>query len=294
MNTDKVVNKFSDRLVPVDLKIVDGKKQAVFPTGWTDSNKSYDDFSNCNAKAVRTGGGLMVLDIDTKDLSQLKDEFTREVENLLQEPHHTLTIETRRGYHFYFNGLGFKTMANISTFVDIRGEGGCAFIQADNLQYEQLSKSRKVNDIPKKLEKLLRADMTTKAPSPTPTMTKASNSSTTSSGSNNTMKKAYRIGDMDLMLRGAGINPSEFNGATYTTFNRLAYILAQEVSIPNNKVSEVLDAVIEQVLGFDPCSRKSMKFKSQALKNISYNPNSVLDKDEVLRSRSEKLKGWIK
>lgn len=132
-----------------------GKKECPNGVSWSGQKRHGD-----NTKGVRTGNGIVVLDIDTKDFTQLSKDMQKLLKKL------TPTIETARGYHYYFryaDSKRFTNKAGYSKFVDVRSDGGIIFNQY-NGDSEHISYT-KVGDIiakmPEKLETQLFADMTT-------------------------------------------------------------------------------------------------------------------------------------
>lgn len=93
-----------------------GKKRAGFGKVWGNMPKR-----KANAEATLTGDGLMVLDIDTKDLSKVDSKLVE----LLGEP----TVETYNGYHYYFTGdvEDIKQTQGLFHKVDVRNTGGLVF-----------------------------------------------------------------------------------------------------------------------------------------------------------------------
>lgn len=94
-----------------------GKKQIDFGgTKWGDLKKS-----NCNARAVRTGSNLMVVDVDTKDLKSIDKKLMK----LLPK---TATVATAKGFHWYFSGADdVQQTQKLVEGVDIRNQGGFVF-----------------------------------------------------------------------------------------------------------------------------------------------------------------------
>ena len=124
------------------------KKEMSAGMGWKGVPESI-----ANAKAMTTGDGLLVVDIDTKDISELDKEF---IDALPRVP----TVDTARGYHYYFNvddDSKYKTITDVYPHVDLRCIGGLIFTDYwggdDRIKYE-----RKVEhnyDMPKDLEEYL-------------------------------------------------------------------------------------------------------------------------------------------
>lgn len=109
------------------------KKRAFFGKEWGKL-----DESEANAEAIETGNGLLVIDIDTKDISQLDERL---VELLPRVP----TVDTARGYHYYFDVEDdsiFKTCADLFDHVDMRSTGGIVFSSYwgadDRIKYERM------------------------------------------------------------------------------------------------------------------------------------------------------------
>lgn len=98
---------------------------------WGDMDKR-----DSNARAVRTGDGLCVIDIDTKDLSKIDKRLVE----LLPEP----TVETANGYHYYLKGKGIAQTQALTELVDVRNEGGFVFDKytgdGDGFMYEKRGK----------------------------------------------------------------------------------------------------------------------------------------------------------
>ncbi len=107
--------------------------------------------SKANATAILTGNGLVVVDIDTKNFKTIDHKLI----NLLGEP----TVETKRGYHYYFNvedSTLFTTRSKVFDNVDLRGDGGLIFNSYvgdnKNIAYKQIGET---HDMPKKLSKYI-------------------------------------------------------------------------------------------------------------------------------------------
>lgn len=92
------------------------KKKVIFGKAWGALSKD-----NANSEGTLTGNGLMVVDIDTKDMSKIDSKLVR----LLGDP----TVETANGYHYYFTGdvKEIKQTQGLFDLVDIRNEGGFVF-----------------------------------------------------------------------------------------------------------------------------------------------------------------------
>lgn len=83
---------------------------------WGDLKKS-----QANARGVRTGNNLMVVDIDTKDLKSIDKKLLK---LLPKNP----TVETAKGFHWYFKGADDVAQTQkLVEGVDIRNQGGFVF-----------------------------------------------------------------------------------------------------------------------------------------------------------------------
>jgi len=143
--------KFKDRTIYAKLGWdKEAKKKTVyFGGGWGKLDKS-----EANATAIRTGDGLVVLDVDTKDFSELDKELRKILKGL--KP----TVESKRGYHYYFKhkkSSEFVNKASYSKLVDVRSDGGIIFNQYlgsnKNIMYKRVGKIYK--KMPKELRKYL-------------------------------------------------------------------------------------------------------------------------------------------
>ncbi len=92
-----------------------GKKKPKFGKIWGTMTKE-----QANTRAVKTGDGLWVLDLDSKDMKV----YPKKLRNLL--PKHP-TVETANGYHYYFKGEGIPQTQKLIELVDVRNEGGVVF-----------------------------------------------------------------------------------------------------------------------------------------------------------------------
>ena len=146
----KKFKRWSSELVPITIKDEldsNGKKQA-FPKPWK-NGQVYKTLDR-NSVGLRTGNkSANVIDIDTKDINSLEEPFKSWVDDRLLFGD-TLTVETERGYHFYFYcDFKVKTEGNISNKVDVRGEGGLIFIHSDSnvANYTLISDEEPTSDI---------------------------------------------------------------------------------------------------------------------------------------------------
>ncbi len=145
---DPAFSKWRESFVPVSIKRDnEGKKQAI-PRKWKNNEKYKDSDFTKNSVALRTGNGLGLIDVDTKDLSLLNDEWRPLITRILKDKS-TLIVETFNGYHIYCDTGDFKLRTTTKTgsnkspvpFIDFRGEGGMSFIysNAQKVSYKVLS-----------------------------------------------------------------------------------------------------------------------------------------------------------
>lgn len=152
---NNIFNNWSEHLIPVNItKNKNGSKHVV-PKPWKDG-QVYKKFDK-NSVALRTGSrSVNVIDIDTKDLSLIQEPLRSWLDDKLMFGG-TLVVESRNGYHFYFDASAFtlrstaKVGANASTmdYVDFRGEGGLIFIHStsDVASYKVLYDDLPTSDI---------------------------------------------------------------------------------------------------------------------------------------------------
>lgn len=126
------------------------KKKTFYGKVWGKLSKK-----EANATAVLTGDGLVVVDIDTKDLKTIDKKLVK----FLGEP----TVETKRGYHYYYNvpdSSKFTTRSKVVPNVDLRGDGGLIFNdywgKDDRISYQKVGQ---ITDMPKKLHDYILAKL---------------------------------------------------------------------------------------------------------------------------------------
>jgi len=143
--------KWKDRVIYARMKWdkEEKKKKVYFNGSWGAMAKS-----DANATAIKTGDGLVVVDIDTKDL----DEIDKKLRSILKKLH--VTVETARGYHYYFkhkNSSEFVNKSAYSELVDVRSDGGIVFSayrgKSDEISYTQRGAIH--DKMPKALRKCL-------------------------------------------------------------------------------------------------------------------------------------------
>ena len=108
------------------------KKEVTFGDTWGAMPKS-----EANGSFTQTGSGLVVVDVDRKD----------DLPSWLSGC--SPTIETARGYHYYFKSDdAFRTMSDFEDGVDIRGERGVVFDgywgESKHISYEKVGKVGKL------------------------------------------------------------------------------------------------------------------------------------------------------
>ena len=131
------------------------KKTTFYGGSWGSMDKK-----EANASAIKTGDGLVVVDIDTLNLKEIDKGLRKELEQL------EMTVASKRGGHWYFEDKHsdqFVNKAGYSKLVDVRSDGGIIFNQylgkSDQISYERVGKVHK--KMPKKLRALLMGMMQT-------------------------------------------------------------------------------------------------------------------------------------
>ena len=131
------------------------KKKVFFGKVWGEMTPSV-----ANTVAYKTGNGLVVIDVDVKDLSKIDPILAKELSKVGKP-----TVTTKRGAHWYFEHKNSKEFVNDSAYaehVDVRSDGGLIFAQYKG-NSKKISYKRTGDvypDIPKKLLKRLRGLMT--------------------------------------------------------------------------------------------------------------------------------------
>jgi len=125
------VTKFLEsniQIVPVKLSFDGKKKVSKFPPAWTTTQFELEDFdfNTYPDLAIKTGklNNITVIDIDDKDIIEEQLEKLG-ISHLDQIPN----VKTKKGIHLYYEynpEMGQTT--NYYKGVDIRNDGGCAFI----------------------------------------------------------------------------------------------------------------------------------------------------------------------
>ncbi len=147
--------EYGDRLVPVSIRRDSEGNKDVKPAKWK-LGEQYTNFTK-NSIAMRTGEGIGVVDVDTKDLSKLDPYWKKWVKDRLKKKD-TLIVETYNGYHIYLATVSFKMKSTTKKgkdkseipFIDFRGEGGLIFVAstADKVSYKVISNTKPY--VPKK------------------------------------------------------------------------------------------------------------------------------------------------
>lgn len=155
----KKLNDLSDRIIyaKVGWDKQTNKKTTSFGKHWGKMRRE-----EANTIAFKTGEGLVVVDIDTKNLDEIDKVIGDELKKL------TPTVTTKRGYHYYFNfkrSNEFVNKASYSELIDVRSDGGLIFAKYigkdKNISYKETGKIYK--KMPKRLEKRLRELMEIKS-----------------------------------------------------------------------------------------------------------------------------------
>jgi len=282
------IERFEERLFPCNITRDDaGKKQVRLPKGWNDSGKLYEDFdeSDANSIALRTGSGLVVVDIDTKDLTLLEAHMSTLVSKWLNDKA-TFTVETTNGYHFYFDSddKSYGNAVRISNYIDIRGDGGCVFCytQDESSSYTVLCEAEPLPLTDELLEYISiqeRDAKTIKYEYDDNDMRIVS----TPHNPNKALKKALSIED-DMqraiaILEAIGKSVADFENTSelYSKTNALTYILAMNPSYPNNDVRSTIEYIIENISGFNINSQESQKRLNQIFSTMIYSDERAVD-----------------
>ena len=125
------VNKFLNsniEIIPVKISFINGKKNIKFMEEWTKKRFNINDFdfNKYPDLAIKTGkiNNITIIDIDDENIidKQLKKLG---IKYLDQIPH----VKTKKGIHLYYQyNEQLKQTTNYYEGVDIRNDGGCAFI----------------------------------------------------------------------------------------------------------------------------------------------------------------------
>ena len=282
------IDLFEERLFPCNIARDEAdKKQVKLPKGWTDTEKCYEDFddSKANSIAMRTGNGLVVIDIDTKDLTLLEPHMQDQVKKWLSDKA-TFTVETTHGYHFYFNSddKSYGNAVRISNYIDIRGNGGCVFCYTEDkdssytvlCEAEPLPLTDELLDyisIQKRDSKIIRYEFDVSG----------ARIATTPHNPNKALKKALSIDDdmqrVIAILEACGKTVADFKNTSelYSKTNALAYILAMNPSYPSEDVRPTIEYIIENFSGFDIESQESQKRLNQIFSTMIYYDERVVD-----------------
>jgi hypothetical protein len=143
MNYNDYVNYYIEKdieIIPVNLKMVDGKKQTRFPSSYKKTIFKKEDFKGYNGIAIRTGKSNKVTVIDIDDKSKVGEVLTKLD---IQDIDDILYVKTRQGYHFYmvYDGM-YKTMSNYHDKIDMRNDGGVIFAPG-TMYYDEEGKEYK-------------------------------------------------------------------------------------------------------------------------------------------------------
>lgn len=266
--------RFTDKLAPANITFTNGKKHFTFPEDWTNKEANeMQDFKG-NSEVVKTGKGLIVVDIDTDNFENLasnyKEFFAKELEDK-----NTTIVKTTHGYHFYYEDEAtYKNNVRVSDFIDIRADGGCVVIKttANGLSYEYIS-TAPVKELPDAVRELL---------------TKKSSNIIAYNYKDNGLKyrvnsrekanfalfKAVESGDIKRIIPATGMSVDDFTtaGMIYISFNKFAFILANEPSIKNENVEAILELLVEDIMGFEWNSDTTQKMYNQVMRTMIWAP----------------------
>lgn len=252
-----------ERIIPcrIDIKS-DGKKGLKFPMDWTNFNIPVDQLNTdrleINAQAVRTGNGIVMVDIDTKDLSALDRDISDWVKERLAMID-TFTVETTKGYHFYFKcDENMANQVRVSNHVDIRADGGCGIIATNNSEFSY----RVINDVePIKLPPFAYKMMKAKTATSYTFDAEGLRIREVDREPNIALFKAVESGDINRIIKATGMSPLDFTtqGMVHAKFNIFYFILANEPSVRNEDVGAILKLLVTKVMGFDWNSSKTQE-----------------------------------
>ena len=290
---ESFINLFEDRLFPCSISRNNaGKKQVSLPARWTSTDKEYEEFdsSHSNSIALRTGDGILVVDIDTKDLSLLELHMKELVEKWLND-RATFTLETTNGYHFYFDcdDIAYSNAVRVSDYVDIRGDGGCVFCYTEDKDssYKVLCEAEPL-PLTKELIKYISLQESNEK---TVEFTYDANNLKVAKAShkaNYGFKKALDVEDKmnqaQAILKSAGMKVADFENTDglYNRVNTLAFILAMNPSFPNVKVRPTIEYIVEKFSGFQIDSEASQKRLNQIFSTMIYSDESPKDIRDIL------------
>jgi len=277
------LDQFEDRLFPCNITRDNySKKQVKLPIGWNSHNKKFEDFneSNANSIAVRTGQGLLVVDIDTKELPYLESYMKVIVEKWLSDKA-TFTVETTNGYHFYFDSeeSTYGNAVRISDYVDIRGDGGCVFCYTEDSKssYSVICESDPLPLTDELIEYLHK-----KEPTQIQYTINDDNLKITQTGHdyNKNLANAIHAEDIDGVLNSLGYQIEDFinnESGLYTKLNRLAFLLAMNPACPNNMVREIVEYVLKELCNFNVDSELSQQKLYQIFSTMIYNSEEDIE-----------------
>lgn len=267
-----LIDLFEERLIPVDLKLINGKKQAFFPKDWV--NRSFDEWDSHNSIAVKTGDGLTVIDIDTKDFALIDSQVAAFARERLQQKD-TFIVETTNGYHFYLDtrDMQLSNQVRISDFVDVRSDGGCAFVYSsvEGIEYKILS-----DHAPMLPTASIESLLVKKVPTGVSYTYAKDGYRVNTTGrikANAALFSAVNSGNIKRIIKATGMSVEDFvEGQLYVSFNRFAFILANEPSVRNEDVESILKLLVEEVLDFSWHSAETQKYLQQSLRNMIWAP----------------------
>jgi hypothetical protein len=271
------LEQFEERLFPCNItRDNNGKKLVHFQKDWTDTTKEYGNFDTekANSIALRTGNGIVVVDVDTKDLSFLEPEMKTQIQKWIDDKA-TFIVETTKGYHFYFDSGDtiYSNSVRISDYIDIRGAGGCVFCytQDSNSSYKIICDAEL---LPLTEEVIEYISLQEKEHNTTEYNYDENNLriAVESHDFNDMMKQGADAQDLEKIINGAGYTVEDFTytDGLYTRLNSLAYSVAMNPAIENKRVRPFIENVLTTYCEFDVDSDTSQKKLNQIFSTMIY------------------------
>jgi len=265
---DSLLEQFEDRFVPLNLKVVNGKKKPGFKKNWTDIKYTEEELDSANTIAIKTGNGLIVVDVDTKDLELNHPDIRAEIESAVNHGS-TFAVETTNGYHLYYSAdyASIKNGVRIVDFVDIRGDGGCVFAASEvaGLSYSVLN-AAEAAPLPPHIANLFVANKI----SGEKCFTYMNDKKVTESNRkpNLLIKGAIACGDEHYLARGIGMKMSDFTDGQKTySFNKACFILAMEASIGEDETMAGVKMLVN-MLGFHWDTATTQEMVNASMKSV--------------------------
>lgn len=279
---------FQNRLFLCTIKrdVKSGKKNVSFPQGWNNDSEDFIDlnFAGANSYAIRTGNGLVVIDVDTKELNNLESNIEELVDKWLKDKS-TFIVETTNGYHFYFDSSDktFASSVRVSPFVDIRGDGGCVFCYTEDKHssYNILS-SKEPLPLTDELLKYLEH----KNPTSVEYFIDDDKRFTMKNGKDNpALKDAVNSADINRIIKASSSSFSiddftKDSDGLYTKVNKFIYIIALNPSVPNDAVENIVKMLVDKI-GYVWDSEETQKRLKQIYSTLIWTDESKLDEEDI-------------